>query len=43
MLTAFAARLKDAADLESVQTDLANVIRQALEPTYVSIWIDHDE
>ena len=43
MLAAFAARLKDTADLESVQTDLANVIRQALEPTYISVWISHYE
>ncbi len=36
---AFTARLKDVVELESVQTDLANVIYQVLEPTHVSVWI----
>ncbi len=40
---AFAARLKDVVDLDSVQTDLGNVIYQVLEPTHVSVWIgDHE-
>jgi hypothetical protein len=38
-IAAFAARLKDAVDLDSVQADLASVVRQALEPTHVSLWI----
>jgi hypothetical protein len=42
-IAAFAARLTDAVDLDSVQTDLANVIRQALEPTHVWVWIGHHE
>ena len=40
---AFAARLKDVVDLDSVQTDLATVIYQVLEPTHVSVWIDNHE
>jgi hypothetical protein len=35
----FAARLKDAVDLDSVQDDLAGVVHQALEPAHVSVWI----
>jgi hypothetical protein len=40
---AFAARLKDAVDLDSVQSDLANVIYQVLEPTHVTVWIGNHE
>jgi hypothetical protein len=36
---AFAARLKDAVDLDSVRDDLAGVVYQALEPAHVSVWI----
>ena len=35
---AFAARLKDAVDLETVRTDLADVVNRALEPAYVTVW-----
>jgi hypothetical protein len=38
-VTAFAARLKDAVDLDSVRDDLAATVEQALEPAYVSVWI----
>jgi len=38
-VAAFAARLKDAVDLDAVRDDLANVVRQALEPAHVSLWI----
>jgi hypothetical protein len=38
-VAAFAARLKDAVDLDSVRDDLAGVVRQALEPAHVSVWI----
>jgi hypothetical protein len=34
-VVAFAARLKDTVDLESVRDDLAGVVRQALEPAHV--------
>jgi len=36
---AFAARLKDAVDLDSVRDDLATVVQQALEPDHLSVWI----
>ena len=35
----FAARLKDAVDLDAVRDDLAGVVHQALEPAHVSVWI----
>jgi hypothetical protein len=38
-VAAFAARLKDAVDLDSVRDDLAGVVNQALEPSYISVWI----
>jgi len=38
-VAAFAARLKDAVDLDSVRDDLACVVQQALEPAHVSVWI----
>jgi hypothetical protein len=37
--TAFAARLKDAVDLDSVRDDLAGAVQQALEPAHISIWV----
>jgi hypothetical protein len=39
MVAAFAARLQDAVDLNSVRDDLATVVDQALEPAHVSVWI----
>jgi hypothetical protein len=38
-IAAFAARLKDTVDLNSVRDDLATVVDQALEPSHVSVWI----
>jgi len=38
-IAAFAARLKDAADLDAVRDDLAGVVHQAMEPAHVSLWI----
>ena len=38
-VAAFAARLKDAVDLDSVRDDLATVAQQALEPAHLSVWI----
>ena len=40
MVAAFAARLKDTVDLDSVRDDLAGVVHQALEPAHVSLWIN---
>jgi hypothetical protein len=39
-MTAFAARLKDAVDLDSVRDDLAALVHDALEPAHLSMWID---
>ena len=39
-VAAFAARLKDAVDLEAVRADLASVVTKALEPAHVSVWIE---
>jgi hypothetical protein len=39
MVAAFAARLKDAVDLEPVRDDLASVVQQALEPAHLSVWM----
>ncbi len=38
-IAAFAARLKDIVDLDSVRDDLGTVVDQALEPAHVSLWI----
>jgi hypothetical protein len=38
-VAAFAARLQDAVDLDSVRDDLAGVVSRALEPAHVSVWI----
>jgi hypothetical protein len=38
-MAAFAARLKDAVDLDSIRDDLAGVVHQALEPAHVSVWV----
>ncbi len=40
-VSAFAARLKDAVDLDSVRDDLTGVVRQALEPAHISVWVSH--
>ena len=37
----FAARLKDAVDLDAVQADLTSAVQQILEPAHVSVWISH--
>jgi uncharacterized membrane protein len=39
MVDAFASRLQDAVDLDTVRADLAAVVRGALEPAQVSVWI----
>jgi hypothetical protein len=40
-VAAFAARLKDAVDLDTVREDLARVVQAALEPAHVSVWTSH--
>jgi hypothetical protein len=37
-VAAFAARLKDAVDLDTVCGDLASVVQAALEPAHLSVW-----
>ncbi len=37
-VAAFAARLKDAVDLDTVRADLATVVQTALEPAHVRVW-----
>jgi hypothetical protein len=37
-LAAFAARLKDAVDLDNVREDLTHAVQAALEPAHVSVW-----
>ena len=39
-VAAFAVRLKDAVDLDSVRDDLASVVQKVLEPAHVSVWIN---
>ncbi len=39
-IAAFAGRLKDIVDLNSVRADLVAVVDQALEPAHVSVWIN---
>ena len=38
-VAAFAARLKDAVDLDSVRNDLAGVVLHTLEPAHLSVWV----
>ena len=40
-VAAFAARLKDAVDLDTVRDDLASVVQRALEPAHISVWTSH--
>jgi len=38
-VAAFASRLRDEVDLDSIRDDLVGVVRNALEPAQVSVWI----
>jgi len=38
-VTAFAVRLKDAVDLDSMRDDLAGVVQRTLEPSHLGIWV----
>jgi hypothetical protein len=39
-VAAFAVRLKDTVDLDSVRDDLASVVQEVLEPAHVSVWMN---
>jgi len=39
MIAAFAGRLRDEVDLERVQRDLLDVVRQSVEPSHVAVWV----
>ena len=39
-VTAFAARLQEELDLDSVRADLAGVVTRTLEPAHLSVWLD---
>jgi hypothetical protein len=38
-IAAFAVRLKDAVDLDTVQEDLAGVVQRVLEPAHLTLWV----
>ena len=38
-VAAFAARLKDAVDLDAVRADLAGVVDRTLEPVHITVWV----
>jgi hypothetical protein len=38
-VAAFAGRLKDAVDLDSVRDDLTGVVQETLEPVHLSVWV----
>jgi len=42
-LASFTARLRDAIDLETVQTELLEVVNRAVEPAHASVWIRRRE
>jgi hypothetical protein len=39
VVAAFAARLRDPASLDSVRDELASTVQNALEPTFLSVWL----
>jgi hypothetical protein len=42
-VAAFAARLKDAVELDAIRDDLTGVVRSALEPAHRWVWTRPDE
>ena len=42
-IAAFAVRLKDTIDLDSVRDELVTVVDHALEPAHVSVWINQQD
>ena len=43
MVAAFAARLKDAVDLDTIRDDLASVVQAAMEPAHLSMWTSQND
>ena len=43
MITAFAARLQDATDLDAVRADLISTVHGTLEPMHMSLWLGRAE
>ena len=43
MITAFAARLQDATDLDAVRADLAATVHRALEPAHLTLWSNRSQ
>jgi hypothetical protein len=41
-VAAFAARLKDAVDLDAVRDDLTGVVQAALEPAHIAVWTSRE-
>ena len=42
-VAAFAARLKDAVDLDSIWDDMAGTVHRTLEPAHISVWVSHGD
>ncbi len=42
-VAAFAARLRDAVDLDTMRADLLAVVNRAVEPAHISVWTTGDE
>jgi hypothetical protein len=40
IVAAFASRLKDEVDLDSIRDDLTGAVQRALEPAHVSVWVN---